>query len=125
MAIPTSRTKESGQIHIDDTKCIGCGACVEVCKSFTLAIENKKAKDIGNLVLGCYACGHCMAICPTEAITIHGRTLSPDDIFDLPPAESAANYHQLLALLQKRRSIRKFKPGAEVTDERVLRVPVR
>ena len=40
--------------------------------------------------------------------TICGRTLSPDDMFELPSAENAANYQQLLALLQRRRRIREF-----------------
>ena len=108
MAIPTSRTRESGQICIDSAKCTGCGTCVEVCKSFKLTLADGKAKIGETHTLGCCACGHCMAVCPSEAITIHGRTLSPGDIFDLPSTESTADYHQLLALFQRRRSIREF-----------------
>ena len=109
MAIPTSRTKESGRICIDTDKCTGCGTCVEVCKSFQLTLVDGKAQvSETSQIFGCCADGHCMAICPNDAITIRGRTLSPDDLFDLPAAESAANYSQLLALLQRRRSIREF-----------------
>ena len=108
MAIPTSRTKGKAEIRINTAKCNGCGLCVEVCKDYSLVIENKKAKLSSNPIFGCIACGHCMAVCPSEAITIHGRTLSPDDLFDLPAPETAANYSQLLALLQRRRSIREF-----------------
>jgi NAD-dependent dihydropyrimidine dehydrogenase PreA subunit/nitroreductase len=108
MSIPTSRTKESAEVRIDTAKCNGCGTCVEVCLAFTLTIENKKAKVIGSSFSGCYGCGHCMAVCPQSAIAIYGRTLSPDDMFDIPTAESTSNYNQLLALLQRRRSIRKF-----------------
>jgi len=50
-----------------------------------------------------------MAICPANAIEIHGRELSPGDLFDLPDREKAATYDQLLSLLQCRRSIREFK----------------
>jgi nitroreductase len=50
-----------------------------------------------------------MAICPEEAIDIHGRTLSPADLFVLPPVETAADYPQLLSLYQRRRSIREFR----------------
>jgi nitroreductase len=49
-----------------------------------------------------------MAVCPNGAIAIHGRTLSPDYLFDLPPIEQTATYDRLLALLQRRRSIREF-----------------
>jgi Fe-S-cluster-containing hydrogenase component 2 len=108
MDIPTSRTKESGEIRIDASKCTGCGKCVEACGGFAVALADGKVKVRETDTYGCYACGHCMAVCPNEAIRIFGRTLSPDDVFDLPPAESAANYIQLLALLQRRRSVRKF-----------------
>jgi ferredoxin len=110
MPIPTSRTSEDGRITIDAAKCNGCGKCVEVCNSFTLTVENSKVKTVDhhNPIYACYACGQCMAVCPAEAITIYGRTLSPDDLFDLPTVEKAADYNQLLALLQRRRSVRKF-----------------
>jgi nitroreductase len=49
-----------------------------------------------------------MAICPEEAIEIHGRTISPADLFELPSEDNASNYDQILALYQRRRSIRKF-----------------
>ncbi|WP_313381470.1 nitroreductase family protein [Proteiniphilum saccharofermentans] len=42
------------------------------------------------------------------AIEISGRELSKEDLFDLPPGTSTANYEQLLALFSRRRSIREF-----------------
>lgn len=109
MAIPTSRAKDAAKISIDSDKCSGCGLCVTVCKDFSLEIENKKVQLSNTSVFGCIACGHCMAICPTGAIKIEGRTLSPNQLFDLPPKESAANYEQQLSLLQRRRSVREFQ----------------
>jgi ferredoxin len=108
MTIPTSRTKEKARISIDTAKCIGCGKCVEVCKDFGLTLVDEKVRVSETPFFGCIACGHCMVVCPNEAITIHGRTLSPDDMFDLPSIENAANYDQLSALLQRRRSVREF-----------------
>ena len=109
MAIPTSRTKESGRVCIDTDRCNGCGTCVEVCKSFMLTLADGKAKvSETSCFFGCCADGHCMAVCPNDAITVHGRTLSPDDLLDLPTVENVTNYSQLLALLQRRRSIREF-----------------
>lgn len=79
MAIPTSRTKESAEIFIDSKRCIGCGECIEVCKSFNLTLESGKVIKQDS-VYGCIGCGHCMAICPQEAIQIRGRCLTPDDL---------------------------------------------
>jgi ferredoxin len=115
MAIPTSRTKEKAEIRLNTEKCTGCGLCVSVCKDFSLIVVEKKVKLGPDSCFGCVGCGHCMAICPSGAIEIHGREISPDDLFDLPDKSLAADYSQLLALLQRRRSIREFKEE-EVDD---------
>lgn len=109
MAIPTSRTKEVAEIIINDELCNGCGLCVTVCKDFSLIIAGNKVIKSTKPLFGCLACGHCMAICPNGAIEIYGRTLSPNDLFDIPTKNSLANFEQLLALYQRRRSIREFK----------------
>ncbi|MDQ7817693.1 MAG: nitroreductase family protein [Melioribacteraceae bacterium] len=109
MAIPTSRTNEVAEIIIDKELCNGCGLCVTVCKDFSLIIENNKVIKSNEPLFGCLACGHCMAICPTGAITINGRTLTPNDLFDIPAKDSIGSYEQILALFQHRRSIREFK----------------
>lgn len=109
MAIPTSRTKIEADIRIDDERCTGCGLCVSVCKDFSLELANGKVRKSDNALFGCIGCGHCMAICPSGAIEITGRTLSPDDIFDLPDRRKTATYEQLYSLLSRRRSIREFK----------------
>jgi ferredoxin len=109
MAIPTSRTKVKAEITIDEEKCTGCGLCVSVCKDFGLKLVTKKVKVSETPCFGCIGCGHCMAICPSNAIEIHGRELSPSDLFDLPDQTKATTYEQLLFLLQRRRSIREFK----------------
>lgn len=116
MAIPTSRTKESAKISIDNTRCMGCGLCIEVCKSFNLSLENEKVVS-KNSVYGCIGCGHCMAICPQEAIKIRGRCLTPDDILTLPEPQENASYEEVLSLLLQRRSIREFK---EVSVEKEI-----
>lgn len=99
MAIPTSRTKEKANIHIDIEKCTGCGQCVDVCSDNSLILLNGKAVESKSPHFGCIGCGHCMAACPEDAIEIYGRTISPEDLFDLPPRESAASYTEVLALL--------------------------
>lgn len=112
MAIPTSRTKVNAEIFIDDDLCNGCGLCVKACSDNSLQLVEGKARENPNPHFGCIACGHCMAVCPEEAIQIHGRHLSPDDMFELPAPETAANLNQLLSLMQRRRSCRNFKNRA-------------
>jgi Fe-S-cluster-containing hydrogenase component 2 len=109
MAIPTTRTKESGIVTVDEAKCNGCGKCVSVCGDLSLELLGKKARPSGHGVFGCIGCGQCMAVCPEDAITINGRCISPQDIFPLPDKSSAASYEALMNLLQRRRSIRKYK----------------
>ncbi len=109
MAIPTTRTKEAAVISVNQELCTGCGTCVNICSDSGLTIKNNIAAMSDTAVFGCIGCGHCMSVCPAGAIAIHGREISPDDMFDLPPKDSAAGYEQILSLYQRRRSIRKFK----------------
>jgi ferredoxin len=109
MAVPTTRTKVQAEIKITADNCNGCGLCISVCKDFGLILKDKKAVVSDKPLFGCVACGHCMAICPTNAIEIHGRMLSPVDLFDLPSRQKTASYEQLLFLMQRRRSLREFK----------------
>ena len=121
MSIPTSRDKEPANIFIDTDKCTGCGLCVDVCKDFGLEIINHKVEKSDKAVFGCIACGHCMMVCPTGVIAIEGRTLSPIHLFDLPDKENVPNYESLLAMLQRRRSIREFK-DVPVEKEKVDKI---
>lgn len=123
MAIPTSRTKEKASIHINHEKCTGCGQCVAVCSDNSLMLFNGKAVESKSPHFGCIGCGHCMAVCRENAIEIQGRTISPEDLIDLPTRESAASYSEVLSLLQRRRSIRKFKeqPVSREIIQQILR----
>ena len=109
MSIPTARTNAPANISIDSAKCSGCGQCVSVCKDFGLEIVEHKVVVSDKALFGCIACGHCMKVCPTGVIAVEGRTLSPVQLFDLPDKKNVPSYESLLAMLQRRRSIRGFK----------------
>ena len=53
-------------VKVDNDKCTGCGACVEICPVNAIKIENEKA------VIGeeCIDCGACISQCPVEAISM-------------------------------------------------------
>ena len=110
MAIPTSRTKQAGIIHIDHEACNQCGLCAQICKDHSLAIENGHVVQSQHAVFGCFGCGHCMAICPQSAITIEGREISADDLLELPASHKKSSYDNLYNLMIGRRSIRDFSP---------------
>lgn len=54
-------------IKIDESKCVGCGNCVEVCPFGTLKIRAGKAtvEHPDN----CRECGACINACPNGAIS--------------------------------------------------------
>jgi nitroreductase/NAD-dependent dihydropyrimidine dehydrogenase PreA subunit len=95
---------------IDPEACIGCGECVRVCPSQTIAMRDGKAVVTGERSLGC---GHCAAVCPVEAVrvgsldpsalkfaTFRGNTAwMPHGAFDVA---------ELARLMASRRSCRNF-----------------
>lgn len=96
---------------IDADKCIGCGLCVKVCPSETIAMVQDKAAVVGEESL---SCGHCAAVCPVDAITV--QAIDPDasryatfeaDNRWLPHGE--CDRVQLVRLISSRRSCRNFK----------------
>ena len=121
MPIPTSRTNEAATLTIDQNKCNLCGACVEVCKDFSLYIEGDKLLVSDTPLFGCMACGQCAAVCPTGAIIVEGRTLSAEDFIKQPLKNQRADYVSLLNLLVSRRSIRDYK-DKEIPEEFIQQI---
>jgi ferredoxin len=64
-------------INIDETKCDGCGNCVEGCHEGALQIIDGKARLISELF--CDGLGACIGECPQGAITLEEREAQPYD----------------------------------------------
>lgn len=101
--------KEKGLPVVATETCTGCGLCVTACPDEVFRLEDGKATVTDGLFMGCIACGHCVAACPTRSITVTGRGMTANDAMELPAAVHRATADQLEALLQSRRSIRRFK----------------
>jgi ferredoxin len=121
MAIIHSQYRECGIPVIDQQTCTRCHECVRVCPADVLGIDTGRVFVRSDSPLGCVACGHCMMVCPEGSITVTGRGVSPNDLTDLPDAEAKATPESLAALMQGRRSIRRFR-DEEVEPEVLDRI---
>ena len=58
-----------GKPVIDGDKCVGCGACANVCPPNAIEIFDEGGYRIVRLYIGkCIFCGRCSDICPENAI---------------------------------------------------------
>ena len=78
-------------------------------KILILFSRTRKLKSVTHLFSDVLAVVIVWQYCPTAAIEIYGRTISPNDLFELPDIENSAGYNQLMALYERRRSIREFR----------------
>lgn len=68
------------QLSYYDHKCVGCGACAEVCPEGVHTFENGVHKL--NRVK-CKACGKCEAVCLSQALKLYGEEMSVDELLPL------------------------------------------
>ncbi len=70
-------------VHIDESRCNGCGACVPKCAEGAIRIVDGKARLVGDNL--CDGLGACLGHCPVDAITLEQR---PADDFDEQAVEA-------------------------------------
>jgi NAD-dependent dihydropyrimidine dehydrogenase PreA subunit len=61
--------KDVVTLKLDEEKCIGCGACVEVCPHAVIGINGANRAWIQDMD-ACMECGACSRNCPTEAVSV-------------------------------------------------------
>lgn len=87
-------------IHINQALCTLCEACVRICHTTCISVNDKNLNINYDL---CSTCCQCAAICPNGALTWSKTPTRKINKDILPSAEN------LLELFKTRRSIRKFK----------------
>jgi len=50
---------------VEQNKCVGCGACINICPAGAISLKNGKAVIDQDK---CTHCGKCFDVCPQEAI---------------------------------------------------------
>jgi nitroreductase/NAD-dependent dihydropyrimidine dehydrogenase PreA subunit len=89
--------------------CSACGSCVAICPERVVTTDpaTGKARFAPGAERSCIKCGHCMAVCPEQAVFAAGMLYDRDF---RPYAEGPADFAAFVALLERRRSVRRFKP---------------
>jgi uncharacterized Fe-S center protein len=59
----------AGKPSVEESECIGCGACIKICAHDAPTITNKKASIDHKK---CVGCGRCIGVCPKDAISAPG-----------------------------------------------------
>lgn len=92
-------------------RCTGCGTCVSICPARVLELEAGHVRI--RRPHWCLGCGHCASVCPPGALR-HPRTArnaGPPHPFPTGHpgiAEASYRVQDLLALIHRRRSIRRY-----------------
>lgn len=58
----------AGTLKLDETRCVGCGACLQVCPHAVFIIQDRKARL--KAAEGCMECGACARNCPVQALEV-------------------------------------------------------
>lgn len=74
--------------QVDESKCISCGRCAEVCQYHAVVMMGKKTLVFPQL---CHGCGSCARVCPEQAIQETPQTIG---VLECGPARSGILFAQ-------------------------------
>ena len=94
------------KFHVDESKCIRCGACIRDCAPAILEFDpdSEYPRVIPGAEPGCTRCQHCLAVCPRAAVEIFGR--DPEESL---PGNAVPDPDEILSLIANRRSFRSYR----------------
>jgi len=76
---PQSQSKEQQLLFIEN-RCIGCGACVEVCPKDAQELTGTARRILWER---CDDCGECVSVCPPVALEMAGELMTVEQIMDV------------------------------------------
>jgi pyruvate formate lyase activating enzyme len=65
------------ELSFREARCVGCGACVEICGSDAVMLVDGRAMTQSGK---CVQCGSCVGVCPTAGRDIVGRSVSAQEL---------------------------------------------
>jgi len=105
---------------VDNSECISCGTCVEVCPARILELDAEKHPKVKDGREDfCINCGHCACVCPKGVLSL--ATMPIDTLKELP-AGWRLTPEKVEMFLKGRRSIRAYKedPVEKPTIEKMI-----
>lgn len=69
--------------RVDEMRCAGCGACIEMCQFSALSMGDAGTVHVSDM--RCVGCGVCVPVCPEDALALDRRISEPS-----PPETDAA-----------------------------------
>jgi ferredoxin len=101
-------------INIDESKCDGCGNCVEGCHEGALQMIDGKARLVSELF--CDGLGACIGECPQGAITLEEREAQPYDEIAVMDRISGKGKNTIIAHMKHLRDHNEMKYFNQAID---------
>lgn len=104
--------------HIEDSKCLKCGACKQICPQDAISFSN----DLKLNKLRCIGCGRCIKVCPSRAMEIKSEQRDLKEVLT-PLLKEGIDSIELHAVSDDSdKIIKQWQDVCEVSQERILSI---